>query len=115
MKKTITASIISLSLMLTACGGTSDPNDEDHINGMDRAMAFVLCKKNVEKKLSSPASAKWQSITSATIEKSDDGGQWGVRTHVDSENGFGASQRTEVVCTVRPSSKDTAEVESLVG
>ena len=113
MKKLATAATaLALTMTLTACGTSSDPNDEDHINGMDRAMAFVLCKKNVEKKLQSPDSAKWQNITSATIEKSDDGNQWGVRTHVDSDNAMGASLRTEVACTVRPSSEDTAEVES---
>lgn len=111
MKKAIIPAALVCALALAGCG-ISDPNDENHVNGMDKAMAFTLCKKNVEGKLTSPGSAKWQNVTGATIEKAADGERWGVRTYVDSDNAMGASQRTQVVCDVWPESEDTAKVES---
>lgn len=115
--KKATASLLAIATTFTlaACGTTaSDPNDEKHIEGMDKAMAMTLCRKNAERQLTSPDSAKWQNITGAEIEKSDDGGQWGIRTYVDSENAFGASKRAQVWCTVRPSDEDTAQVEAVL-
>lgn len=108
----ITIPALILATTLTACGGASDPNDENHINGMDRAMAMTLCRKNVEKQLDAPGSAKWQGVTSATIEKDATGEKWGIRTHVDSDNALGASVRTEVVCEVWPENEDTAKVDA---
>ena len=70
------------------------------------------CKKNVEKQLASPDSAKWQSVTGATIEKDATGEKWGIRTHVDSDNALGASSRTEVVCEVWPENEDTAKIDA---
>lgn len=114
MKRIIRAlPALVLAGALTACGAP-DPNDENHVNGMDKAMAFTLCKKNAERQLAAPATAKWQNVTSAEISKSDDGQQWGIRTHVDSDNALGATLRADVWCTVRPSDKDNAQVEAIL-
>lgn len=109
IKKLVTCSVaLSAVLILSACGG-SDPNDENHINGMDSTMALVLCKKNAERQLQNPGDAKWQSVTSAEMEKSDDGGQWGIRTYVDADGA-----RKNVWCTVRPQDEKTADVEAIL-
>lgn len=116
LRKALASTLAVPFLTLTACGSGPDENtnDEDHIKGMDKATAFSLCKKDVEKKLKSPSTADFQSVLSAQIVQSEDKNQWSVRTHVDSENSFGAKVRSEIVCTIQPEGPDKGKVQSLV-
>ena len=110
--------LATAAIPLLALGACSTPdentNDEKHIKGMDKATAYSLCKNDIKKKLKSPGTADFQSVVSATIVQSTDKTQWSVRTHVDSENSFGASIRSEIVCTIQPQSPDSGTVQSIL-
>lgn len=119
MSRTIPTLIAAsaLALTLTACGG--DPVDdtttnEKYIKGMDKVMANLLCEKNVKKKLKSPSTAEFARITEVSAEQSTDQTKWVIRTHVDSQNSFGATVRSQVVCDVIPKGRDSADVESVI-
>ena len=66
-----------------------------------RVEAFLICKQFVTKTLRAPASAQFQSAGEAVINQVS-GNEFEVRSHVDSQNGFGAMIRGTFVCTVKP-------------
>lgn len=110
-----TLGIVS-TLFLIACGSVPDENtnDENHIKGMDKSMAYILCKKNAEGKLKAPSTAKFAGLSGTTIGQSKDKSQWSVRTHVDSENSFGAMVRSQIICTIQPEGPDRGKVQSVI-
>ncbi|WP_281510654.1 hypothetical protein [Corynebacterium belfantii] len=118
-RKLAATALIIPTLFIAACGSSTpvdeNTNDEKHIKGMDKYTAFQLSKQNIEGQLKAPSTAKFQSITDAQIVQSDDKGQWVIRTHVDSENGFGAKIRSEAVCTVRPVDPTHGKVDCVLG
>lgn len=66
----------------------------------DRDMAYFACQEFVERKLKSPASAKWplaDDITSTKIS----GDKYKVAGYVDSQNSFGAMLRSNFVVIMR--------------
>jgi len=64
-------------------------------------MAHVMCEDFAEKRLKSPVSAEWSSITTAKSTTKLAENRYRVRTYVDSQNAFGALIRTHVDCTLR--------------
>ena len=65
----------------------------------DSAAAFIECKDFVKARLKAPSTAKFPWFEyDATA---DDNGNWLVKSHVDSQNSFGAMLRMQYLCTVR--------------
>ena len=63
-------------------------------------------------KLKSPSTAKFCSVTEATIGCS--GNTWVVRGWVDAQNGFGATVRTQFAVTFTFASKDMYSLDSCI-
>lgn len=80
--------VMIVGVVLAACGGTSAST------GGDPQMACAMSHSVVRSELVSPGSAKFESCTRATVERTSDG-RWRVTSYVDSQNAFGALLRTE--------------------
>lgn len=65
-----------------------------------REAAFDTCRQFVTKRLKAPATAQFPRSTEAVVNEYTDK-EWGVKSHVDSQNGFGALLRTQYDCTVK--------------
>ncbi|OFM04315.1 hypothetical protein HMPREF2724_02960 [Corynebacterium sp. HMSC071F07] len=113
VKKTLLSLILIAPLMLTACAGsdssTTKPKD-DEILGWSKAKARSYCHDQVEAKLTSPSTAKFEGPGEYEGMKTDDGNSWDLTGWVDSQNGFGATVRSTWTCTLTPSDKDNAEI-----
>ena len=67
------------------------------------AGAFGACQNFVSNRLKSPSSAHFAHVWNSTITADGTGdGSYTVVSHVDAQNGFGATLRTSFVCQVRP-------------
>lgn len=87
--------IVGIAVAMTLALALTQSGDDD---GSDTA-AFTACTQFVEDRLKSPATADFEGMGYATI--TNTGQAWTVRSHVDSENGFGATVRTEFVCKMK--------------
>lgn len=92
-------------------GKTSTSNNKDSY-GHTKGDAFAIAEKAVKGKLKSPSTAKFCSVTEATIGCS--GNTWVVRGWVDAQNGFGATIRTQFVVTFTFTSKDMYSLDSCI-
>lgn len=72
-------------------GGRSGERSPDH-----SSMAGVMCEKFVKDRLRAPSTAKFPLLSDAI--DSLGSGRYRVRSHVDAQNGFGATIRSEYVC-----------------
>lgn len=88
--------------------GSSSKDSYGHTKGD----AFAIAEKAVKGKLKSPSTAKFCSVTEATIGCS--GNTWVVRGCVDAQNGFGATIRTQFVVTFTFASKDMYSLDSCI-
>ena len=88
--------------------GSSSKDSYGHTKGD----AFAIAEKAVKGKLKSPSTAKFCSVTEATIGCS--GNTWVVRGWVDAQNGFGATIRTQFVVTFTFASKDMYSLDSCI-
>ena len=95
----------------SASGKTSASNSKDSY-GHTKGDAFAIAEKAVKGKLKSPSTAKFCSVTEATIGCS--GNTWVVRGWVDAQNGFGATIRTQFVVTFTFASKDMYSLDSCI-
>lgn len=88
--------------------GSSNKDSYGHTKGD----AFAIAEKAVKGKLKSPSTAKFCSVTEATIGCS--GNTWVVRGWVDAQNGFGATVRTQFAVTFTFASKDMYSLDSCI-
>jgi hypothetical protein len=78
-----------------------------------RVEAFLICKQFVTKALRAPATAQFPSSSEAVINEVS-GNEFEVRSHVDSQNGFGAMIRGTFTCTVKPTEGGRWQLVELV-
>lgn len=88
--------------------GSSNKDSYGHTKGD----AFAIAEKAVKGNLKSPSTAKFCSVTEATIGCS--GNTWVVRGWVDAQNGFGATVRTQFAVTFTFASKDMYSLDSCI-
>lgn len=92
------------ALTLTACGG--DPNDDNHINGMDGYMAALLCQKQVAKRAGIDRD-QMVDVDADAIRK--------IRTGDEYHFHYAANDRMipggGYACNVHPKDKETATIE----
>lgn len=106
--------------VLAVVGSSSDSsNSTTSDNGQavsdDRFGAFDVCKQFVRDRLRAPTTAKWRDPFGDQVFYSGDGaGPIAVTASVDSQNGFGASLRSEYTCTVHREG-DRWKLDSLDG
>lgn len=62
--------------------------------------------------LKSPSTAKFEGLFDFIAVQSADHKDWMIHGHVDAQNAFGATLRTNWTCTVTPIDKDNAMVEA---
>lgn len=65
-----------------------------------RAAALTMCRQYVRERLKAPSTATFAGIGESTVNEYS-GQEWGVRSHVDAQNGFGAMLRSTFDCTVK--------------
>lgn len=91
-------------------GTTSNSNKDSY--GHTKGDAFAIAEKAVKGKLKSPSTAKFCSMTEATIRCS--GNTWVVRGWVDAQNSLGATIRTQFAVTFTFASQNTYSPDSCV-
>lgn len=84
----------------------------DRADGGGNVDAWVAATSAVRRDLKSPASADFPAYSRQHVTDLG-GGRYRVRAYVDAANSFGATRRTEFLCTVRSESGDWV-LESLV-
>lgn len=95
------AAVIGLAVVVgvVACvAGSIRGSDSSN----DDLESISQCETRIEKMLKSPSTAAFDSTSES------DGGKWTVTGTVDSENGFGASVRSNYQCTVVINDDNTA-------
>ncbi len=92
--------VIGAALTLTACSGGIGPGD-----------AYRSCERAVETQLVSPGTAEFSGATGSDIAEAD--GLFTVVGHVDSQNSFGASLRSNFTCQVRETADNNLELVDL--
>ena len=95
--KNLLALIIFFSLIIIGC-------TDDKVQG--KYDAYVMMKKFVDDKLTSPSSAIYESISTIGIRQ--EGNTWAFDGYVDSQNTFGVMVRKKFTIAIRynPSSDD---------
>ncbi|MFI2367289.1 hypothetical protein [Streptomyces sp. NPDC018833] len=108
--RTITAGLAAALLTLTACSsGDGKPLDTS---------AAVMCEDFVKQRLKSPGTAKFPGVTDgdyATTTVLSDTKPWKYKVVgvVDSQNGFGATVRSNYTCTVSTEDDDTWTLDDM--
>lgn len=105
----ILGGIAGFGYLVIVGSGPSDPcgtKTEAMISGYTAAQLFM------KRKLIVPTSADFQNPTYAEVQKIKCG-QWRIRSHVDSQNGFGAQIRTHFTGVVAKQSNGTWIVQTL--
>lgn len=98
--------LLTTTVALTACSSTPD-------DGRDEIGAGVMCEQFIEERLVSPGSAEFQPAGEYVV--SGSGSEYVVSGHVDSDNAFGASLRSDFVCTIRDNGDDSWTLVDLTG
>lgn len=91
---------------------SSEPYDADRIMGWSDNRARYLCHDRIKQQLKSPSTAKFEGLFDFIAVQSADHKDWMIHGHVDAQNAFGATLRTNWTCTVTPIDKDNAMVEA---
>lgn len=94
----ILAAVASLTLALTACGGSSEAESEDEYHGVGRAESRNACHDRVEEQLASPSSADFEGLMEGSWNETYRGVNFSG--WVDAENAYGASMRSTYDCEV---------------
>ncbi|MGW0938863.1 hypothetical protein [Streptomyces sp. NPDC002666] len=106
----ITATAIAAGMLLTtACSSDGKPLDES---------AAVMCETFIKKRLKSPGTADFPGVASDEYAKTavlHDTKPWKYKVTgvVDSQNGFGATVRSNYVCTVSTKDDDTWTLDDM--
>ena len=103
MKKTTLT--LSLTAALFTLSGCFTP--EDSILDWTASEARDKCHERVADKLKSPSTAEFEDDSEYTTEKEMDGTVWRIRGHVDSQNDFGGTVRSEWSCALQPREDDS--------
>lgn len=93
---------------------SSEPYDPDRIMGWSDNRARYLCHDRIKQQLKSPSTAKFEGLFDFIAVQSADHKDWMVSGHVDAQNAFGATLRTNWTCTVTPIDKDNAMVDAML-
>jgi hypothetical protein len=88
-------SVIAIMTAASLLGCSDLAGDEP-----DDISAYVMCQEFVKDQLKAPATAGFPLIHEATVSESGSE-QWNIRSHVDSENSFGANIRTQYGCEIK--------------
>lgn len=72
-----------------------------------KSMAIVIAQSKVKAQLKSPSTADFEYLNGEAIDKGD--GHFLVRDHVDSQNGFGATVRSEYIVDMQYTGGDEAD------
>lgn len=105
MSRYLGITLVLLAFASVACSelGGDEPDD---------TMAYVMCQDFVKDRLKAPASAGFPLMHEATI-KENGSEQWQIRSHVDSENSFGANIRSFYDCEIKFVGNDKWQLVSL--
>lgn len=103
--------VIAIAVAATDSGGDSDGKPLDHA-------AAVMCEDFVKQRLKSPSTAHFPGVTDTDYAKTttlSDTKPWKYQVTgvVDSQNGFGATVRSNYVCTVSTKDNKTWTLEDL--
>ena len=91
---------------------SNEPYNADRIMGWSDNRARYLCHDRIKQQLKSPSTAKFEGLFDFIAVQSADHKDWMISGHVDAQNAFGATLRTNWTCTVTPIDKDNAMVEA---
>lgn len=91
---------------------SSEPYNADRIMGWSDNRARYLCHDRIKQQLKSPSTAKFEGLFDFIAVQSADHKDWMIHGHVDAQNAFGATLRTNWTCTVTPIDEDNAMVEA---
>jgi hypothetical protein len=91
---------------------SSEPYNADRIMGWSDNRARYLCHDRIKQQLKSPSTAKFEGLFDFIAVQSADHKDWMIHGHVDAQNAFGATLRTNWTCTVTPIDKDNAMVDA---
>jgi hypothetical protein len=109
MKKTRITLALAAATPAAACGsGDGGGESSKSINGWNGPAARDACHDKIKDRLKSPSTAEFEGLFDAGIEQGSTA--WTITGHVDSQNGFGATVRSEYTCTVTPENEDRAMV-----
>lgn len=94
---------LAAGVMLAGCG-SSDPNDDNHINGMSNSEAVIACQKYLANKTPGLSLGDFSTVSSKGIRKirTGDNYHWTIQSSFDGRN---------YMCNVRPASADDYEVD----
>ncbi len=90
--------VLGLGGMIWFFSGSDEPREKKPEN--QGVGATTLCKRAVEQKLVSPASAKHPWVLSKDVTHDLGNNRYRVLSYVDSQNKFGAMLRTQYDCVV---------------
>lgn len=99
----MTVGIAAGALLLAGCS-SSDPNDDNHINGLGRADAVIACQKHLAESTPGVSLGDFSAVGSKEIRKIRNGDeyQWTIQSDLDGRS---------YTCNVRPQTEDDYEVE----
>lgn len=104
MCKKLTSAIVFVFFMVLAAGSSDDrtPEQKAAETCADKISAYVHSKYFVEKRLKSPASAKFPSMASEGVVVNYEGEcRHTILSYVDAQNSFGAMIRTKYLAEVQ--------------
>lgn len=87
--------ILLCACILSACSSSPAPAEPDP------NVAFIVCRDAMQAQLRAPATAAFASLSDSTVTETADQ-QVEVRSHVDAQNGFGATIRMAYTCIASP-------------
>ncbi|QNH60735.1 hypothetical protein [Hymenobacter sediminicola] len=89
----------------------SDPTESDAASvGPEASMAVIIAQDKVKEQLKSPSTADFEMFNGEATDKGN--GLFVVRDHVDSQNGFGATIRSEYSVELQFNGGDQADPSS---
>lgn len=94
----ISATVISIYVGMNA--GNTDSQDTYNSPGYEVSSAYTTARAFVKKNLKCPSTAEFASILDIKYSVNDDGSV-SIISYVDSQNGFGATVRTNFSCKIK--------------
>lgn len=101
--------VVSSVLIWSKSGETTSDNTQNRHQSSDTS-AFVQCKNFVQERLRAPATADFPFLERTSWDMGNN--TWVVKSHVDSQNGFGAMIRSKWYCKVQYVGGNTSDPRS---